>query len=88
MCCSPVWIFSLQVVCIAPKQEHTHTHTDTDTNLTLSLRVIPFDLAAALLLEASTHSAAYRSAAFERGFQESVTPCASFFDFQEWSGTL
>lgn len=68
------------------KEEHKHTHTLTVTqtkNSHSALCVIPSDLTDALLLEASSHSTAYPSTAFELSCQESVTPRASFFDFQE-----
>lgn len=65
-------------------QAHTHTVTVTQTkNSHSALCVIPSDLTDALLLEASSHSTAYPSTAFELSCQESVTPRASFFDFQE-----
>lgn len=65
-------------------QAHTHTLTVTQTkNSHSALCVIPSDLTDALLLEASSHSTAYPSTAFELSCQESVTPLASFFDFQE-----
>lgn len=84
----PLWEY-LPCISIA-KQEHTHTNTYThlqlDKNSRSPLCIISCDLADTLLLEAPFHSAAYPCAAFELSCQESVTPRASFFDFQEWSG--
>lgn len=68
---------------IKEEHKHTHTHRHPDKNSHSALCVIPSDLTDALLLEASSHSAAYPSTAFELSCQESVTPRASFFDFQE-----
>lgn len=71
------------------KEEHKHTQarihspSPRQKNSHSALCVIPSDLTDALLLEASSHSTAYPSTAFELSCQESVTPRASFFDFQE-----